>query len=214
MRGVMGLPAQTRKDIQIFKSIFDQFSGKEINVFEWGSGFSSIYFAQYLQRRRAHFHWHSIDNNKEWYEKVAFKIKKLGLDPCVDLYFEEFLPFWEKPEWEWKNIPPPRGVFSPKSDSEQRYVQFPKSLKMKFDIVIVDARFRRHCLQTAREVLAPGGVVIVHDAQKKHYHVGLKDYSYGKFYNTGEWFPFQEVQNQLWVGSVDNEKIFETLERF
>ena len=84
----------------------------------------------------------------------------------------------------------------------------------KIDIIIVDARFRRRCLEVAQEVLAPGGVTIMHDAQKTHYHTGIKNYPHGTFYNTGEWYPFQEKQNQLWVGSVDNTKIFEVLGQF
>jgi len=214
VRGVLGLPAQTRKDIQIFKGIFEDFSGKKINIFEWGSGFSSIYFSEYLRKRNVEFQWHSIDNNKTWHEKVLLMLKKRGLNAYVQLYLKEFLSFWEKPEWRWKNIPPPCGMFRPKSESERSYVSFPKSLNKKFDVIIIDARFRRHCLRIAKEVLSPQGVVVMHDAQKKHYHSGLELFQYGKFFETGEWYPFQEIPNKVWVGSMGNKRIYDALRFF
>ena len=214
IRGILGLPAQTRKEIQIFKAIFENFANKNIRIFEWGSGFSSIYYSAYLQKRNSEFQWHSIDNNRIWHEKVRSELSKRGLQQHVQLYLKEFLPFWEKPGWGWENIPPPCGVFSPKSENEKAYINFPKASDKKFDIIIIDARFRRYCLQAAQEVLAPGGVVILHDAQKKHYHSGLNDFHYGQFFITGQWYPFQEIPNKVWVGSMGNESIFNTLKEF
>ena len=48
--------------------------------------------------------------------------------------------FWEKAGWEWKKIPPPCGIFGPKSENEKAYIDFPKELNGKFDIIIIDAR--------------------------------------------------------------------------
>ena len=49
IKGQLGYPAQTRRDIEIFKSVFDFYSNRQLRVFEWGSGFSSIYFnVEYL----------------------------------------------------------------------------------------------------------------------------------------------------------------------
>lgn len=211
IRGILGLPAQTRKEMQIFKAIFDNFANKNIRVFEWGSGFSSIYYSAYLQKKNSKFQWHSIDNNRIWHEKVKSELSERGLQKHVQLYLKEFLPFWEKPGWGWKDIPPPCGVFSPKSENEKAYINLPKESGKKFDIIIIDARFRRHCLQTAKEALAPGGIIIMHDAQKTHYHAGLDDFPYGKFFTTGEWYPFQEIQNKIWVGTIQKNAIFDIL---
>ncbi len=214
IRGILGLPAQTRKEIQIFKAIFENFSNKNIRIFEWGSGFSSIYYSDYLQKKNFGFQWHSIDNNRIWHEKVKSELSKRGLQKYVQLYLREFLPFWEKPGWEWKNIPLPCGVFSPKLESEKAYIDFPKGLDKKFDIIIIDARFRRRCLEVAKEVLAFGGVVIMHDAQKTHYHVGLDDFLCGKFLITGSWYPFQKIPNKVWVGAMQKNKVFDVLNYF
>lgn len=210
---ILGLPAQTREEIQIFKTMFDNFiDNKKIKIFEWGSGFSTIYYSEYLRKKGAKFEWHTIDNNKAWHEKVKSKVNKKGLQPYVQLYLKEFMSFWEKPGW--GTIPPPCGVFSSKSENEKAYINFPKVLDNRFDIVIIDARFRRHCIQTAKEVLLPGGIVIMHDAQKAHYHVGLDDFQYSKLFHSGSWYPFQKIPNKVWIGSVGNSKIFKVLKRF
>jgi hypothetical protein len=214
VRKVLELPAQTKKDMQIFKVIFDHFACKKVKIFEWGSGFSTMYYADYLQRRNADFEWHSIDNNESWHERIKSMIKKKGLLEFVRLYVEEFPPFWEKSGWDWKHTPPACGIFGPRSEGEKSYIDFPKSLGKKFDIIIIDARFRRHCLKTAKEALASGGVVIMHDAQKTHYHQGLDDFQRGEFFETGTWYPFQEVPNKIWVGSMGNTAVFEILYHF
>jgi len=212
INGMWGLPAQTKKEIRILKTVFDHFAGKKkIKIFEWGSGFSSIYYAQYLKKKNAEFEWHSIDNNKVWHEKIVFQVKKKQLMQHVRLYCKEFIPFWEKPDWGL--VPPKCGFFGPKSENEKNYIMFPKLLNEKFDILIIDARFRRLCLQAAKEVLLPEGVVILHDAQKSHYHPGLEDFRYSKFFITGAWYPFQNVLNKLWIGSMGNSRIFDVLNR-
>ena len=207
----LGLPAQTKKEIQIFKAILDNYKGEKIKIFEWGSGYSTIYYAEYLRKKGAEFEWHSIDNNKAWHEDVKSKVERKGLQPSVHLYLKEFLSFWVKPGW--GPIPPPCGIFGPKSENEKAYVNFPRLLNVRFDIVIIDARFRRHCIQTAKEVLLPEGIVIMHDAQKVHYHVGLDNFQYRAFLHSGSWYPFQKIANKIWIGSIGNSKIFEALKR-
>ena len=204
VNGKMGLPAQTRQELGIFKAVFDGVArdavneGKGIKIFEWGSGFSTLYYASYLRKKGTRFEWDSIDNNRLWYEKVKAKVQIASLDHNVALHLREFKPFWEKPEW--GPVPPPCGVFSPKTETERAYVRFPKKLKENFDLIIIDARFRRHCVQTAKEVLASDGVVVMHDAQKPHYHMGLDQFRHSIFLESGKWHPFQNEPNKVWIG--------------
>ena len=213
INSILGLPAQTAKEIQIFKIILDHFNNdKKIKIFEWGSGFSATYYANYLRQKKVDFEWHTIDNNKTWHKKIKALVKKKNLESYIWLYLKEFKPFWEKPHW--SPIPPACDGFSPKSENEKSYIRFPSILKDKFDLVIIDARFRRHCIQTAKEVLLPEGIIILHDAQKTHYHVGLHVFRYKRFIDTGSWYPFQKLPNKVWIGSLGNSKIFEVLKRF
>lgn len=213
INSILGLPAQTSKEIRIFKTLFDDFiSNSKINIFEWGSGFSTIYYAEYLRQKGADFEWHSIDNSKAWNEKVKSKVKKKNLQTYVNLHLKKFHPFWKKPNW--GSIPPKCGKFAPKLENEKDYISFPSFINCKFDIVIIDARFRRHCIQTAKEVLSPEGIVILHDAQRTHYHKGLDVFQYSRFLHSGSWYPFQEIPNKVWIGTNENRRIIESFAEF
>lgn len=211
--GLLKLPAQTKKERQIFKALFDLTpKNRKLRVFEWGSGYSTLYYAQYLLWKGVDFEWHTIDNNKVWHEKMKQFVNVKKLQSKIILYLMEFKPFWEKPGW--NPVPPPCGLFAPSSENERNYVDYPRRLGDKFDVVIVDARFRKRCLQMAQEVLQPEGVVILHDAQKKQYHDGLEAYPYRKFIDSGTWYPLQEESNRMWIGSLVNHPIFEWLTAF
>ena len=66
-----------------------------------------------------------------------------------------------------------------------QYVETPKQIGGQFDVIIIDGRFRRRCLEVAAQVIAPDGIVILHDAQKTHYHPSLELYQQVKFLETG-----------------------------
>jgi hypothetical protein len=54
--GLLKLPAQTNKERQIFKTLIDLTPEKRrLRIFEWGSGYSTLYFAQYLFRKGIDF---------------------------------------------------------------------------------------------------------------------------------------------------------------
>jgi len=211
--GLLKLPAQTKKERQIFKALFDLTSENgRLRIFEWGSGYSTLYYAQYLLCNGVDFEWHSIDNNRIWHEMVKEFVKKKDLQSRVDLYLMEFKPFWEKPGW--GSVPPPSGQFAPSSENEKNYVDFPRRFGKKFDVIIVDARFRRRCIQVAQEMLQTEGVVVLHDAQKKQYHDGLESYPYRRFIDSGTWYPLQEKSNRMWIGSLIDHPVYEKLKTF
>ncbi len=211
--GFLKLPAQTEKERRIFKDLFDKAGdGKALRIFEWGSGYSTLYYARYLTGKGVDFEWHSIDNNRAWHEMVKGFIKKNGLQSRVELYLMEFKPFWEKPGW--GPVPPPCNRFAPSSDNEKNYVDYPVRLGIKFDVIIVDARFRRRCIQAAREALQPDGIVVLHDAHKMQYHDGLDLYPYRRFIESGNWYPMQNESNQMWVGSPENSSVYARLKNF
>jgi hypothetical protein len=199
-----GLPGMTTKEIDIFKNIINLYKNGKIKVLEWGCGLSTIYFSKYLKDAGMDFEWHGIDNSKEWHEKIQKKIIEDGLADSVFLCLFEFVPFWLKPGWDWNN--PARSGFGPKEENELRYISYPASLGIKYDVIIVDARFRRRCLIEAQKLLAPGGFVILHDAQKPHYHSPLGSYRYSRFIDSG--FLYHSGGRtgvKMWIGSNDRE---------
>ncbi len=200
-----GLPAQTSLDRKIFKRVFQQFTGGNLRVFEWGSGRSTVYYSRYLISIDSDFEWHSIDNSREWKEKVTRLVNRYRLNDRVHLYLSEFPGFWELPGWSWEETKIPEEVCSPEATE---YVEYPRRLAESrgFDVVIIDGRFRRRCLLVAAEVLAPGGLVLLHDAQKAHYHSSLEIYKFGHFFDSGN-LPGSKVKIRTWLGTLDSNQI-------
>ena len=95
---------------------------REKTVFEWGSGYSSLYFAKKVKNIT------SIENNKEWY----LRIKKLQYTN-MNLLFT----------------------------NEDNYVQSITKEKEKFDIIIIDGKFREECIKLAPNHLKNDGIIIV-----------------------------------------------------
>ncbi len=210
---LLKLPAQTKKEQKIFNTIFDlALINRKLYVFEWGSGYSTLYYAHYLKNKGIDFEWHAIDNNRDWHEIVVKLVEKENFQSNIRLYLEEFKPFWEKPGW--GPVPPQCGEFAPSSDKEKIYIYYPLQLGKKFDVIIVDARFRKRCIQVAQKALQTDGIVVLHDAQKRHYHEGLESYPKQRFFDSGRWYPLQEEPNRIWIGSLINHPIFDKLKSY
>ena len=198
-----GLPGMASKDIAILKEIFKSFKGKKINVLEWGTGISTVYYSRFLRSIGIAYGWYGIDNSPEWHKKILYQIKRNNLNKNVHLYLFDFKPFWKKPNWKW-GVLEPRG-FDPKEENEIKYITSPASLNIKFDIIIVDGRFRRRCLLETEKLLSSGGVVILHDAQKQQYHSSLGIYKSGRFIDSGYLYYFgSRSKCKMWTGSNDN----------
>lgn len=60
-------------------------------------------------------------------------------------------------------------------ESYPKYYQAHKELGT-FDLIIVDGRHRVECLSAAREMLAEGGIVLLHDAGRERYHKAKEFY--------------------------------------
>ena len=178
-----GLPAQSRRDISIIKEELLAVRDHKLQVFEWGSGRSTIFYAKLLHSAGREFDWYAVDNSPEWFERSRSEVVRARLSGQVHVYCSEFPAFWQIPGYNYSNVILP----NPWSDSASvaDYVNLPKKLEIAFDLIVVDGRFRRRCLQIAKEVLAPNGVVILHDADRTHYHPPLSDYPHVQFLTTG-----------------------------
>jgi glycosyltransferase involved in cell wall biosynthesis len=68
----------------------------------------------------------------------------------------------------------------------------------KYDVIYVDGRNRVKCLQHAKKILKPGGVVILHDAEREKYHAGFEGYGAGNL--------IVEGKSKLWYGHLPEAK--------
>lgn len=200
----MGWPVMTHKEIRVLKNILLLVPRNQtITIFEYGSGFSTIYFAKFLRKAGRPFLIHSLDNNRFWYEKVTAMVEAAKLKDRVFLHLREFTPFWEKPNWDW-NAAPQKDIFAPHTQAEKEYVNFPQTLATSFNVVFVDGRFRRRCLEDLQKYIDPQCIIVMHDAQKKQYHTATASFRHSRFIDSGKYFPFARRKYLLWIGSPQN----------
>lgn len=206
-----GLPAQSEQDILIFKAVLSTAGDDGLRVFEWGSGASTIYYPKFLKSAGRKFDWYAIDNSRKWYEQGRAKILRAHLADRVHTHCSEFPAFWELPGYSPNDPVPPPQAYSGNANV-QEYINWPKELGRPFDVIIVDGRFRRHCLLVGAEVLAPKGILILHDAQRTHYHSSLSIYSHVQFLETGV-FPGTRAKSTIALCSMDDDSFIRQIAR-
>jgi hypothetical protein len=132
---------------------------------EWGAGGST----RLLLERCSHIERYvAIEHDESWGLKVRARVT----DPRLDL----------------RLVPPdkPLALASPTPDQEiewhaqgerdetifANYVRAAGNEAI-YDAILVDGRARRFCIRRGFELLKPGGVLFVHDAQRVEYHDAL-----------------------------------------
>lgn len=150
-----------------------------LDVFEWGSGGSTVYFPEFLRSRGVPFSWVSAEHSPHWESVVNGHLGDAGLLGDVRVKVLDPCDFNPKEPGHWAH---------PMGD----YVNYPLTLGRRFDVVVVDGRRRRRCLGAAEGVLAPGGLVVLHDAGRPYYRPGIDRYP------SGRWVP----NTTLWEGGA------------
>ncbi len=143
-------PQMQPQEIAVIEKILLSFK-HSVDVLEWGSGGSTVYFTEFLQKHGADYTWLSLEYNKEWYEKVFHAVKDDSRTSLV---------LFDVGNTKLKQNDLPMN----------EYVNYPRALGKKYDFILVDGRKRRRCLLEARQLLKPGGRVILHDARRTYYH--------------------------------------------
>lgn len=174
----------------IEKTLAESAQNNEIlNVLEWGSGFSTIYFSKFLKQNDIPFKWIAIEHFLPWYTKVLSMISENNLSNEVECVL---INPTSEPD---KNI---QETFN-----MDDYINFPSTLDTKFNIIIVDGRKRSECLKTASNVLAADGVTILHDAEREWFHDGFKYFvNGGEFVTTNITPAARGGVQKLWVGRI------------
>lgn len=144
-------------------------SGRCMQCLEWGAGGSTVYFPELLEAM-AIYRWLSLEHDLEWFEKVLKETQVRELHTHLVLFPEN----------------------DPHKQPMEQYVNYPFTTHARFDFVLVDGRKRRRCLITASKLLAPGGVVVLHDAEREYYHSAFEHYT-----------AHERVGDKLWIGRVD-----------
>jgi predicted O-methyltransferase YrrM len=130
---------------------------------EWGSGGSTRALLEqcpFVER------YVSIEHDRTWYDKVRSVVTDSRLDlhyvapnvavPPRSLFRRHPLAWYARAEVD-------RTMFAD-------YIDLPATLDIVFDFVLVDGRARRFCMSAGWMLLRPGGLLVLHDAQRPEYH--------------------------------------------
>lgn len=132
-------------------------------VVEWGAGGSTCWFPK---RFPCVERWISVEHDMDWYRQLKREVSEV-----VDLLYEppDEPGDLQDPDWYLRSEFDP-GVFA-------NYVRRATWGTAPFhaDLVLVDGRARNFCMAEGFRLLNPGGVVIVHDAQRREYAQALSE---------------------------------------
>ena len=123
------------------------------SVFEYGSGGSTLFFADRVGRVV------SIEHDEEWAAGM-----QPALATCRDVVeYRLVLPTFDSPA--------PRAPSARYSRSDADYADYVATVrdypKHSFDLIIVDGRARVACLQACRDRLKPGGIVVLDNSERE-----------------------------------------------
>lgn len=161
-------PMMEDREIRIIENALLGADRPLVRVLEWGCGGSTVHFPGVMARHGLPYRWLSVEHDKEWYLSMSGKLKE-----CRHVELFLFETFGGNPR-------------DPACRMDE-YVSFPSTLGMTFDMILVDGRKRRRCLLEAKRLLAPRGVVFLHDAHRKRYHCALAEYPDSCFLTRDLW---------------------------
>lgn len=168
-------PWMEYKELEIIKDILKR--AKPLKCLEWGAGYSTIYFSNYVN---SNSEWVSVEDNKDWAETTKKINKKLN----VKIFYVQPNQF------------PWTDEFGDGNYSDLRdYVEFPVRFG-NFDFIIVDGRARNDCLIKAYEIINNEGVVVLHDANRSHYHKSFRLFKYQVIFKDS-----RLDSGGIWIGS-------------
>ena len=179
-------PFMTPLEIAIITRLLEQLP-QPVRVLEWGAGNSTIYFADHLRALGLRFSWNAVETNARWHRYVRYLARRQELAD-IAVHLVDF------------------GGVHPRTHQlpdavRDRYVEMLRTLGGEFNLVIVDGRYRRRCLQLARAHQPPHGVVFLHDAERGFYLCGEKNSPTGELIQTGiDPFSSMPTQKQAWLG--------------
>lgn len=154
----------------------EKFLKKDMRVFEWGSGGSTVYYSQKADSVI------SVESSPEWYKNVSEALKKRNITNCLYLLKE------------------PKASVAPNyptTDSSYQGLDFEDYCRAidgypdgHFDLVSVDGLARPFCIKHALKKIKPGGFLLLDDSEQPRHVKGVaelaglkrQDFTSPKFY--------------------------------
>lgn len=164
----------------------NSFLRKDMTVFEWGSGGSTLYISKKVKEIV------SVEHDSEWYKKVSKILAVNHVHNCELLL---------KLSLSNKNVKRERipgfylsNVEACRNLSFENYCKaIEKHPKNYFDLVIVDGRARISCIYHARNKVKRGGFLMLDNSERDEYVPGinlLKSWRRKDFFGPGPFNPY------------------------
>lgn len=153
MKNYMPNVMLVEKEKELFLEILED--GKDKTFLEWGTGFSTIEIAKKVKKVI------SIEYQMEWFLKIKHILDTEKITNAEIVY-----------------VPVSAGL---SRDGEGNlaecfdYVNYPKQLNEKYDIIFIDGRARVECAKVAINLLKENGIIVIHDypvtplSERQHY---------------------------------------------
>lgn len=140
-------------------------------VVEWGSGGSTIALLRDFPSIETLV---SVEHDRDWYERVRdgiddARLRLVFAPPDIACEFDRpKTPEQRQIHRAWRT----RG----ERDREvmKTYIEAPSKIVDGCDMAFVDGRARNFCIAEGYRLLRPGGILLLHDAERKIHHGALK----------------------------------------
>lgn len=137
---------------------------------EWGSGGSTLTLLENCPFIEEYV---SVEHDRAWHDHV----RSLVTDPRLKLFL---MP----PDEPLRTANPTRKQIEAWDQRAEvdpalmaSYVALPRTVRRTYDFVLVDGRARNFCVREGYALLRPGGVLVVHDAQRDENQAVLRDFA-------------------------------------
>jgi len=149
-------PWMSKIEIDMIKKYLD----KSYVMLEYGCGGSTLFFSHHVKE------YYSVEHNQQWYNKIAPLVPK-------NVHITHIAQNHDTPNQkrilasDWKSLDT-----SSRSIDFKDYIEYPKSLCVKFDTVLIDGRARPECAKFIVPHLKENATVFIHDyCERIPYHV-------------------------------------------
>ena len=133
------VPWLTRQAVEILD---DRLEPSDVGL-EWGSGRSTLWFAQRVA------HLTSIEHNDHWYKRIKKLLRDKGIEN-VELLF---------------------APLEAKDSTQPDYIRVAAELpKASLDFILIDGRLRDQCTELALQLIKPDGMLIIDDSARYIQH--------------------------------------------
>jgi len=163
----------------------DNYVTRDMNVFEFGSGGSTIYLAQRVG------HLTTIEHDPAWHNMLSQELKRRQLDNVTYL-LREPEPAGGKPHEYRDNY----GTTYANMDFRRYVTAIDEYPDHAFDLVLVDGRARKFCLEHSISKIRPNGYLLMDNSNADEYvdfvaalekYPGFKVNSISPFWPPSKW---------------------------